>query len=530
MEHNYCLPSAAGSVDKDTSRKRKRTGQPDDPRRVWDKRRERARINIGVAFSRWRELRENLQLERDADLACVLLDSFPTWKRHQTKRRRMSWVAAVRKKTITFNNISRNTPVCSRHLQKGKPTDEMLDCDPDWVPSSHLRHTEVKATHSVQFNRSTRRLQAVTGDHAAPLDVAGQTDEASSADDASQMDDADSNKNTAEQQECHLCSRRRAESKRLLEENRRLKEELAQKRMDEDSFKDDDAKVKYYTGLPCLALLMGVLTQLLPCLPQTGRKLSPFQMLLSTLMRLRLNLPIQHIAYLFSVDRKTVSTTFRDTIGSMFSHLKPLVHWPERHCLQATMPHHFVEAFGSQVAVIVDCFEIRIERASNLKARAQTFSHYKQQHTLKYLIGITPRGSISFISQGWQGDVSDKHVTENSGLLNKLFPGDLVLADRGIDIKDSVGLVCAEVKIPASTRGCSQLEAKDVEETRRIAHLRVHVERMIGCVRTKYSILNGIVPVSMVLPCQGEDMTFLDKIVTVCCALTNMCPSVAMKS
>ncbi len=37
--------------------------------------------------------------------------------------------------------------------------------------------------------------------------------------------------------------------------------------------------------------------------------------------------------------------------------------------------------------------------------------------------------------------------------------------------------------------------------------------------------------VSMVLPCQGKDMTFLDKIVTVCCCvLTNICPSVVMKS
>ncbi|KAK2883936.1 hypothetical protein Q8A67_017573 [Cirrhinus molitorella] len=466
--------------------------------------------------------------------------SFPAWKQHLgsqiselTKRRRMAWVSAVRRKTITFNNISRNTLVCSRHFHKGKPAYEMLECDPDWVPSLHLGHTDVKATLHGWINQSTRRLQAVTGDHAAPalLDVAGQMkDEAATADDASQMNEVDSNDNAAEKQECHLCSCRCAEINRLLEENRRLKEELARKNMDEDSFKDDDAKVKYYTGLPCFALLMGVLTQLLPCLPQTSRKLPPFQMLLSTLMRLRLNLPIQHIAYLFSVDRKTVSTTFRDTIGTMFKHLKPLVHWPERHCLQATMPHQFVEAFGSRVAVIVDCFEIRIERTSNLKARAQTFSHYKHQHTLKYLIGFTPRGSISFISQGWESHVSDKHVTENSGLLNQLLPGDLVLADRGFDIRDSVGLVCAEVKIPAFTRGCSQLDAKDVEETRRIAHLRVHVERVIGCVQTNYTILNGIVPVSMVLPCQGEDKTFLDKILTVCCALTNMCPSVVMKS
>ncbi|KAL1247989.1 hypothetical protein QQF64_023365 [Cirrhinus molitorella] len=127
------------------------------------------------------------------------------------------------------------------------------------------------------------------------------------------------------------------------------------------------------------------------------------------------------------------------------------------------MPHQFVEAFGSRVAVIVDCFEICIERASNLKARVQTFSHYKHQHTLKYLIGITPRGSISFISQGWGGCVSDKHVTENSGLLNKLLPGDLVLADNGFNIRDSVELVCAEVKYGPSPTSVEPTKSKDLK-------------------------------------------------------------------
>ncbi len=50
----------------------------------------------------------------------------------------------------------------------------------------------------------------------------------------------------------------------LLEEIRRLKEELTQNKLDEDSFKDDDAKVKYYTELLCFVLLMGVLTTSLP--------------------------------------------------------------------------------------------------------------------------------------------------------------------------------------------------------------------------------------------------------------------------
>ena len=148
---------------------------------------------------------------------------------------------------------------------------------------------------------------------------------------------------------------------------------------------------------------------------------------------------------------------------------------------------------------------------------------------MKFLIGITPQGSISFISKELGGRVSDKHVTDNCGILDKLLPGDLVLADRGFDIQDSVGLMCAEVKIPAFTKGRSQLDARDVESTRKIAHLRIHVERVIGTVRNKYTILSAKVPIHMVLPCKDEDMTFLDKIVSVCCALTNMSPSVVLK-
>lgn len=378
--------------------------------------------------------------------------------------------------------------------EMGKTPCEVVKGD----PLLHLGHTEIK-TECGQFNPCKEGEKAIIKDDApaAPLLVAGQ-DEAETADEG-QMKDEAANDHNAEQQECHLCSSMHAEIDRLLKENRRLRKELAKKNMVEDSFKEDNAKVRYYTGLPCFVILMGVLTQLLPCLPQTGQKLSPFQMLLLTLMRLKLNLPIQHVAYLFSVDQNTVSNTFRDTLCTMFQHLKPLVHWPERHCLQATMPHQFVEAFGSRVPVIVDFFEICMQRGSSFKASAHTLSHCKQHHTLKYLFGITPRGSISFISKGWEGCVSDKHVMENSGLLDQLLPGDLVLADRGFEIRGSGGLMCAEVKI---TEECRLLEAKDAEETQQIAQLRVHVERVTGCVRTKYIMLNGIVPVSMAVPCE----------------------------
>ena len=161
----------------------------------------------------------------------------------------------------------------------------------------------------------------------------------------------------------------------------------------------------------------------------------------------------------------------------------------------------------------------------NLLARAQTYSSYKHHNTVKYLIGITPQGTVSFISDGWGGRVSDKHLTENCGLLNHLIPGDTVLADRGFDIQDSVGICCARVAIPAFTKGKKQLTGIDVEQTRRIANVRIHVERVIGFIRQKYTFLSGTLPIDFITP-RDDGVPLIDKVVVVCCALSNICDSV----
>ena len=179
--------------------------------------------------------------------------------------------------------------------------------------------------------------------------------------------------------------------------------------------------------------------------------LTPFQQLVITLMRLKFNLSCQDLGYRFRTHKSTISGVFSHVIEVMYVKLKPLIIWPDRDVLD-TMPMDFCKHCPS-CAVIIDYFEVFLERPSNLLARAQIFSSYKHHNTVKYLIGITPQETVCFISEGWGGRVSDKHLTENSRLLDHLIPGDTILADRGFNIQDSVSLYCARITMPAFTRG-----------------------------------------------------------------------------
>ena len=76
---------------------------------------------------------------------------------------------------------------------------------------------------------------------------------------------------------------------------------------------------------------------------------------------------------------------------------------------------------------------------------------------------------------------------------------------RGFDIAESVGAMKALLNIPAFTKGKNQLSALEMEETRTIANVRIHVERVIGNVRQKYPILQNTLPIHFVHKRDGED-------------------------
>ena len=165
-----------------------------------------------------------------------------------------------------------------------------------------------------------------------------------------------------------------------------------------------------------------------------------------------------------------------------------------------------------------------MNRPTGLMARAQTWSNYKHHNTVKFLIGISPQGSITL--KGWGGRVSDHHLTEQCGILDHLLPGDLVLVDRGFNVHEAAGLYCAEVKLPLFTKGKKQLTKFEVDKARQLSRVRIHVERVIGLLRQKYKILRSILPINLIMCKNGEECSTIDKIATICSALCNCCDSV----
>uniref|UniRef100_A0A8C4QWV8 Zgc:113019 n=1 Tax=Eptatretus burgeri TaxID=7764 RepID=A0A8C4QWV8_EPTBU len=294
------------------------------------------------------------------------------------------------------------------------------------------------------------------------------------------------------------------------------------------SFEQDKDKVKFYTGLPSYVTLMMIFSLIEPFIPISNKiSMTAFQKYVLVLMKLKMNLHFQDLAYRFRLSKPMVSKTFRSVINIMFYRLKSLIFWPDREMLQKTMPMDFRQSFGDNVVVVIDSFEILIDKPSNLLARSQTWSSCKHHNTVKFLIGMAPQGMITFLSKSWGGRASDGCITANCGLLDKLLPQDIVLSGRTYDVSKSAGHMRAEPKVPAFRKGDNQLCPIEVELTNRTAHVHMHVERVLRFLRNKYTILGGLLPIDFVMCDAAEaDVPLIDKIVTVCCALVNVCESV----
>lgn len=280
-----------------------------------------------------------------------------------------------------------------------------------------------------------------------------------------------------------------------------------------DDVKTDDKKMTFYTGLTygqfmCLWKFLGPATRNLSRINYSRkleltpsksrgpkRKLSPEDELFLTLVRLRLGLLHTDLAYRFSVSDSTVNditSTWIQFLYLQFNRLRSAM-FPSRRIITKHLPKSFRKY--RNVRVILDATEFFTQVPRNYEQQGNLYSSYKNHCTCKVLIGITPSGAISFVSDVYEGAISDKEIFKKSKIMDKINPGDLVMVDRGFNVRDILLQKGADIVIPPFLGNRTNLSQEEEAQTRVIAKLRIHVERVIERIK-KYKICKKIVPLN----------------------------------
>lgn len=205
--------------------------------------------------------------------------------------------------------------------------------------------------------------------------------------------------------------------------------------------------------------------------------------LLITFIKLRCNKPDIELSFMFGISHSNVSNIFVTWINFMHDVWSCVNLWPSKNLVQYYMPDQFKKDFMS-TRIIIDTTEFPICKPSNPIAQQATFSTYKNKNTLKVMLGSTPGGLISHISEAYGGSVSDRQIIERSNLLQKCDDGDSIMADRGFNVQDIFAQKNIKLNIPAFLKGRSQLPGLQLIQDRKLASKRVHIERIIGFTKT----------------------------------------------
>ena len=325
---------------------------------------------------------------------------------------------------------------------------------------------------------------------------------------------------------------RKLNMKQLQNENKKIKETIP---IEGNKFVEHvlscDKELKHYTGFPNRKTFDAVFIYLDP--GENGenfilfnskhskenenrgrnRIMLPLEAYLLTLVQLRKNYDIRHLAFLFSISEGTVSNTVITWLNFMYIKLGSLSIWPSLTQIKQNMPQSMKDKFPN-VKCIIDCVEIKVAVPQSLTLHKLLYSDYKSHTTVKILVGIAPGGGFTFISAAYPGSISDKELTIKSGLLNSNLwnHGEEVMADRGFTIQDYLSPLGVKLITPSFLRNHEQFTETEVIQSQQIASERIHVERMIQRLKC-FHIFNRVIPLNMI----GS----LNQIVTVCGILTN---------
>lgn len=120
------------------------------------------------------------------------------------------------------------------------------------------------------------------------------------------------------------------------------------------------------------------------------------------IMRLKVGLYVQDISERFQICSASFSMYFSTWISLIHAELKFLNPFSSKDIIKRTTPKPFKAKYLS-TRVIIDCAELFIQLSSSLINQSRIFSSYKHHTTVKFLVGISPSGVITFVSDAWPG-------------------------------------------------------------------------------------------------------------------------------
>ena len=223
------------------------------------------------------------------------------------------------------------------------------------------------------------------------------------------------------------------------------------------------------------------------------KNMTLFEEFIMAIVKIRRNYDNDHLGYLFGVSPQYVGKVFVSWVSFLDEVLSPLLEWPSRKITEENLP----EAFKNyrRTRAIIDCTEFKVQKPFRPAAQRALWSNYKQTNTFKQLVAVGPPGQIIFLSNVYNGNVSDLGIVKSCGFINKVEENDDIMADRGINIRHLLLKKKATLNIPAFSNG-KCLSSKGVTKSRKIASVRIHVERAIRRMKT-FKILSGVIPLTL---------------------------------
>lgn len=267
-----------------------------------------------------------------------------------------------------------------------------------------------------------------------------------------------------------------------------------------------ESNSKFYLGLPQeIYILVHFITE---------NESIIYRDVLITLKKIRLDDAYFRLATDFGVSTSTIQRTFTSSVAKIANILQNFIFFPTKQQIKRLLPIPFRYRF-SNVQYIIDCFEVEINKPSNPLHQSHTWSDYKKCNTIKFLVSSTPSGFINFISKGFGGRITDKEIISASGFLDHLEDC-CIMADRGFKhIAPLLYRKHCELIRPPSVEENVPLNAGQVKEAKRIASLRIHIERVIKRIR-EFKMLRPHACVSLSL------LQMLNEIAIIVCALVNV--------